>query len=77
MLEPWNLAVSSRTLVATSVDELKIIAEEELVNKAFEEAFKDVVQTGNSSEVSEEQSNAGVLSPPPYVISISLCSNYL
>lgn len=40
------------------VDELKIIAEEELVNKAFEEAFKDVVQTGNSSEVSEEQSNA-------------------
>ncbi|XP_028095458.1 snRNA-activating protein complex subunit-like isoform X5 [Camellia sinensis] len=41
------------------VDELKIIAEEELVNKAFEEAFKDVVQTGNSSEVSEEQSNAG------------------
>uniref|UniRef100_A0A5B7AJM0 Putative snRNA-activating protein complex subunit n=1 Tax=Davidia involucrata TaxID=16924 RepID=A0A5B7AJM0_DAVIN len=42
-----------------SVGELKIISEEELVNKAFEEAFKDGEVTGNSSQVSEEHSNAG------------------
>ncbi|PSS32839.1 SnRNA-activating protein complex subunit like [Actinidia chinensis var. chinensis] len=42
-----------------SVDELKVIAEEDLVKKAFEEAFKDGEETGNSSEVSEEQHNSG------------------
>uniref|UniRef100_A0A5B7AJF4 Putative snRNA-activating protein complex subunit n=1 Tax=Davidia involucrata TaxID=16924 RepID=A0A5B7AJF4_DAVIN len=42
-----------------SVDELKIITDEELVNKAFEEEFKDGEVTGNSSQVSEEHSNLG------------------
>ncbi|CAK9177171.1 unnamed protein product [Ilex paraguariensis] len=41
-----------------SVDELKIITEEELVNKAFKEAFKDG-EVGNSSQVPEEHVNAG------------------
>lgn len=42
-----------------SVDELKIFTEEELVNKAFEVAFKDGEVTGNSSQLSENHSNAG------------------
>ncbi|KAL6963794.1 hypothetical protein U1Q18_034801 [Sarracenia purpurea var. burkii] len=42
-----------------SADELKIVAEEELVNKAFEEAFKDDEKIVNSSEASKEQPNAG------------------
>ncbi|KAK9267792.1 hypothetical protein L1049_010227 [Liquidambar formosana] len=41
------------------VDELKIFTEEELVNKAFEEAFKDGEETSNSLQFSEEHSNAG------------------
>ncbi|KAA8549847.1 hypothetical protein F0562_001531 [Nyssa sinensis] len=41
-----------------SVDELKIITEEELVNKAFEEAFKDGEGTANSSQISKEHCNA-------------------
>ncbi|XAR67595.1 hypothetical protein NMG60_11002414 [Bertholletia excelsa] len=41
------------------VDELKIITEEELVNKAFEEAFKDGKETVISPEASEEQPNPG------------------
>ncbi|KAA8532377.1 hypothetical protein F0562_032368 [Nyssa sinensis] len=39
-----------------SVDKLKIITKEELVNKAFEEAFKDGEGTANSSQISEEHS---------------------
>lgn len=42
-----------------SVDELKIITEEDLVNKAFEEAFKDGKEAENSSQRLEEVSNAG------------------
>ncbi|XP_059640334.1 snRNA-activating protein complex subunit isoform X2 [Cornus florida] len=41
------------------VDELKIITEEELANKAFEEAFKDGEVFGNPSQVSEENYTAG------------------
>lgn len=37
------------------VDELKIIAEEELVSKAFEEAFKDVGETSDALETSGPQ----------------------
>ncbi|KAK9265495.1 hypothetical protein L1049_001733 [Liquidambar formosana] len=42
-----------------SVDELKIFTEEELVSKAFEEAFKDSVEADKSSPIAEEHSNAG------------------
>ncbi|KAJ9697628.1 hypothetical protein PVL29_009449 [Vitis rotundifolia] len=42
-----------------SVDELKIFTEEELVDKAFKEAFKDSEGAQNSSQLSDENSNAG------------------
>ncbi|XP_052170737.1 snRNA-activating protein complex subunit [Diospyros lotus] len=42
-----------------SVDELKIISDEELVNKAFEEAFKDDEEIDNSSKFSQKQPQFG------------------
>ncbi|KAK3009538.1 hypothetical protein RJ639_014638 [Escallonia herrerae] len=41
------------------VDDLKILTEEELVNKAFEVAFEDDEVDGNASQVSKEYPNAG------------------
>ncbi|KAM7489632.1 hypothetical protein LguiB_027116 [Lonicera macranthoides] len=40
-----------------SVDELKVITEEELVDKAFEVAFKDDTATKDSSQLPEKHSN--------------------
>lgn len=43
----------------TSVDELKILTEEELADKAFQVAFKDSEVMGNFSQISDEYPNAG------------------
>lgn len=40
-----------------SVDALKVLSEEELVNKAFKEAFKDTELTENLSQIPEDNSN--------------------
>ena len=40
-----------------SVDELKVLSEEELVDTAFKEAFKDTELTESSSQVPEDSSN--------------------
>ncbi|RWR97507.1 snRNA-activating protein complex subunit isoform X1 [Cinnamomum micranthum f. kanehirae] len=40
-----------------SFDELKVLSEEELVDKAFKEAFKDTELTESSSQVPEDSSN--------------------
>nr|DAD24251.1 TPA_asm: hypothetical protein HUJ06_025714 [Nelumbo nucifera] len=59
MLEAELFIDSSQTFDEDdlSVDELKVYTEEELVNKALKEAFKDDVDTDKFSQLSEEQSN--------------------
>eukprot|EP00261_Vitis_vinifera_P017695 XP_010647480.1 PREDICTED: uncharacterized protein LOC104878601 isoform X2 [Vitis vinifera] len=58
-LQDLEAEISQARDEVLSVDELKIFTEEELVDKAFKEAFKDSEGAQHSSQLSDENSNAG------------------
>ncbi|TQD79561.1 hypothetical protein C1H46_034921 [Malus baccata] len=61
-----------------SVDELKILTEEELVDMAITEAFKDDEGASSLSPISEEPSNESVIArSSQYLIHIGICSKIM